>query len=282
MNKKTKRILRDIIRNILGWGLGLILLTPLFWMLSASFKNNDFDVFSFPIQWIPENPTFHAYEFIFKGSAYVNFMQSLGNSLLVVVAATAGSFLTCVLAAFAFSKMQFKGRNTIFLMFIFSMAIPGEMLFVPQFIVYNEIHVIDNLLALILPTVFANVFGVFMIRQSFVSIPNEMCEAAEIDGASKLTILFRIMVPLAKETIITFLLLQFTWVWNDYQGPLLWITSKENFTVTYTLSMLRSISDSGTPVLMAGSVLSLIPVLILFICFQKYFEKSVVSAGIKG
>jgi multiple sugar transport system permease protein len=125
-------------------------------------------------------------------------------------------------------------------------------------------------------------FGVFLIRQSFTAVPRELTEAAEIDGSSKLNTIFRIMVPLAKESIITFLLLQFTWVWNDYQGPLLWISSKDNYTVTFALAILRSVSDSGTPVLMAGSVLSLIPVVLLVVFFQKYFEKSVISAGIKG
>lgn len=280
--RKCADFARDLVRNLFGWGLGLALLMPLFWMLSASFKTNDFNVFSFPIQWIPEDPTSHAYEFIFKNATYVNFSQAVLNSLFVVLATGIGSFVTCVLAAYAFSKLNFKGRDALFMLFIVSMAIPGEMLFVPQLVVYNQLHVVDTLWSLILPSIFANVFGVFLIRQSFMAIPKELSEAAEMDGASQFTIAFRLMVPLAKETIITFLLLQFTWVWNDFQGPLLWITNKNNYTVTYALSMLRSISDSGTPVLMAGSILSLIPVLVLFVVFQKYFEKSVISAGVKG
>ena len=270
------------VHNALGWALGIVLLSPLFWMISASFKKNDFAVFSFPIEWIPMQPTLHAYQFIFKGSAYVNYIQSLLNSLFVVGLITAGSFLTCILAAYAFSKIQFAGRNAIFMFFIVCMAVPGEVLFVPTLAIFNVLGLIDTLWALIIPSIFANIFGVFLIRQNFASIPKELTEAAVIDGAPNLAILFRIMAPLAKESIITFLLLQFTWVWNDYQGPLLWINSKENYTVAYALAMLRSVSDSSTPVLMAGSVISLMPVIVLVVFFQKYFEKNVISAGIKG
>ena len=280
--ENSKNLIAALFRNFIIWIFGLILLTPLFWMIVASLKKDDLEVYSFPIKWIPEDPTLNAYKYIFSHVRYVNFPAALLNSTIVVVIVTIGSFITCVFAAYAFSKMQFKGRNKIFLLIIISMVIPGEMLFIPQFVIYQSLHLVDTLPVLMIGGIFVNAFGIFLIRQSFASIPDDLINSAKIDGASHLIIIKNIMVPLGKESIITFLLLQFTWVWNDYQGPLLWITSKKNYTATIALSMLRSTSDSGTPVAMAGSVLSIVPVIILFIVFQKYFEESVISTGIKG
>lgn len=280
--KKYGGLTVSVLKNLVVWGIGLILLTPLFWMISASFKSDDFEVYSFPIQWLPENPTFNAYKYIFTHVRYVNFPAALLNSTMVVTAVTIGSFITCVLAAYAFSKMNFRGRDKIFLLVIISMVIPGEMLFIPQFIIYQSLHLVDKLPVLMVGAIFANAFGLFMIRQSFSVVPNDIIDSATIDGASHITIVKKIMVPLGKQSIITFLLLQFTWVWNDYQGPLLWITSKKNYTATMALSMLKSMADSGTPVSMAGSVMSIIPVIVLFVIFQKYFEQNVISAAIKG
>lgn len=280
--KKYREFTASFFKNLMVWLIGLVLLAPLFWMISASLKRDDFEVYSFPIKWVPENPSLDAFKYIFTHVRYVNFPAALINSTIVVVAVTIGSFITCILAAYAFSKINFKGRDKIFLLVIISMVIPGEMLFIPQFVVYQSLHLVDKLPVLMIGAIFANAFGLFMIRQSFATIPNDIIDSATIDGASHFTIIKNVMIPLAKQSIITFLLLQFTWVWNDYQGPLLWITSKKNYTATIALSLLRSTSDAGTPVSMAGSVISILPVILLFIIFQKYFEQNIISAAVKG
>lgn len=280
--KKYGKLTVSLFKNLIIWLVGLVLLSPLFWMISASLKRDDFEVYSFPIKWLPENATLDAFKYIFTHVRYVNFPAALLNSTIVVIAVTIGSFITCILAAYAFSKIKFIGRDKVFLLIIISMVIPGEMLFIPQFVIYQSLHLVDKLPVLMVGAIFANAFGLFMIRQSFATIPNDIIDSATIDGASHFMIIKNIMIPLGKQSIITFLLLQFTWVWNDYQGPLLWITSKKNYTATIALSMLRSTSDSGTPVSMAGSVLSIIPVILLFIIFQKYFEQNIISAAVKG
>ncbi|MCG8499963.1 MAG: carbohydrate ABC transporter permease [Firmicutes bacterium] len=270
------------IKNIIMWCIALTLLMPLFWMLSASFKRDNIEVFSFPIKWIPENPTLDSYYFLFKPNPVVNISQSFMNSILVVLIISVASFFTCVFAAYAFSRMEFVGRDVIFIFVIISMAVPPELLIVPHFVTYSMMGVVDTLAVLCIGPIFANAFGTFLIRQTFLGIPKSIIESAKMDGASHLTTLFRIIVPLAKETIITFLLLQFTWVWNNYMGPLLWIKSSDKYTIPLAIKILQELSDAGTPVIMAGSVLSIVPIILIFITFQKYFEKSVISAGVKG
>lgn len=277
-----KKSALQVLKNILIWLVALGLLTPLFWMLSASFKNNDIEVFSYPIKWIPGNPTLHAYEYIFTHTQAVDLPRAFLNSTFVVLVVTIGSFITCVFAAYAFSKIQFRGSNMLFIMVILSLAIPGDVLLVPQFAIFQKIGVINHLSALYIVPVLSNAFGVFMIRQAFVNIPRDLTDSARIDGASHLSIIKNIMVPLSKESIITFLLLQFTWIWNDFQSPLLWISDQKKYTLPIALNMLKSFSDNGTPVVMAGSIITLVPIVIIFIVFQKYFEKSLISAGVKG
>ena len=274
---KQSSILGKVIIYALLVLLAFLMLTPFVWMLSASVKLNK-DVFSFPMQWIPKEWHWENYSTIWTRIPLLTFIL---NTFKLTIIVTVLQVLTSSFAAYAFSKLHFKGRNILFLGYIGTIAVPWQAYMVPQFMMMREFHLNNTHLAIILLQAFS-AFGVFLMRQFYEGIPDELCEAARIDGLSEYGIYRRIMLPLSLPAISTLVIFTFVNTWNDFLGPLIYLNSTELKTVQLGLRMFITQYSSDYNLIMAASVVSLIPVLIVFLSLQKYLLQGVASSGLKG
>lgn len=255
----------------------LFMLVPYVWMLSSSLKLNK-DVFVFPMQWIPENPRWVNFVDIWTRIPLGRFIYNTAKLSVIV---TILQLLTSSFAAYAFSKLRFRGRNTLFLGYIATIAIPWQAYMVPQFILMRYMGLNNTHLAIIFLQAFS-AFGVFLMRQFYQGIPDELCEAARIDGLSEYGIWARIMLPLSKPALSTLTIFTFVSTWNDFLGPMIYLTKTELKTIQIGLRMFISQYSAEYGLIMAASVVSIIPVLIVFLTLQRYFVQGVAASGIKG
>lgn len=276
-SKSKNRTAAQVITYALLLLLAVIMLVPFVWMISASLKQNK-DIFVIPYEWFTSSPRWQNYVDIWKKIPLATFTLNTVKLTLIV---TFLQILTSSFAAYAFSKLHFKGRNTLFLCYVATIAVPWQVYMVPQFIFMRRLGLADTHLAIIILQAFS-AFGVFMMRQFYQGIPDSLCEAARIDGMSEYRIYLKIMLPLSKPAISTLLIFTFVNTWNDFLGPLIYLTSERKKTLQLGLKMFISQYSAEYGLIMAASVLSLIPVLIVFLSLQKYFVEGVASSGVKG
>ena len=273
-----KAVLSKVILYIILIAIALMMIVPFLWMLSASIKS-DREVFQMnPFVWIPEVPKWKNYVDIWKK---IPFGKFVGNTVYLTIVVTFLQLLTSSFAAYSFAKLNFKHKKFLFLAYIATIAMPWQVYMVPQFIMMRSMGLNDKLLAIICLQAFS-AFGVFMMKQFYEGIPDDLCEAARIDGMSEYKIYAKIMLPLSKPALSTLTIFTFVATWNDYLGPLIYLKSQENKTIQLGLKMFISQYSSDYGLIMAGSVLSLIPVLVVFMCLQKFFVEGVASTGLKG
>ncbi|MGN0168742.1 MAG: carbohydrate ABC transporter permease [Acetatifactor sp.] len=273
-----KAVLGKVIVYVILILIALIMIIPFLWMLSASIKS-DREVFQMnPFVWIPENPKWSNYVDIWKKIPFARFVA---NTVFLTIVVTLLQLLTSSFAAYSFAKLNFRHKNGLFLAYIATIAMPWQVYMVPQFIMMRKMGLNDKLLAIICLQAFS-AFGVFMMKQFYEGIPDDLCEAARIDGMSEYRIYASIMLPLSKPALSTLTIFTFVATWNDYLGPLIYLKSQEKKTIQLGLKMFISQYSSDYGLIMAGSVLSLIPVLIVFLILQKYFVEGVASTGLKG
>jgi multiple sugar transport system permease protein len=258
-------------------GITFTMLTPFVWMLSASLKLNQ-DVFTFPIEWIPPHPRWQNYIDIWTKIPLALFIYNTSKLTVIV---TVLQLLTSSFAAYAFSKLDFKFKNTLFLGYIATIAMPWQVYMVPQFIMMREFGLNNTHLAMICLQAFS-AFGVFLMRQFYQSIPDELCEAARIDGMNEYQIWWKIMLPLSKPALSTLTIFTFVNTWNDFLGPMIYLTKTELKTIQIGLRMFISQYSAEYGLIMAASVVVLIPVLIVFLALQRFFVEGIASAGLKG
>ncbi|MDR2976235.1 MAG: carbohydrate ABC transporter permease [Streptococcaceae bacterium] len=273
---KEKKLAKVVIFIVLVL-LALLTLIPFIWMISSSFKTNN-DVFSIPIRWIPQ--TFHPenYITIWKQIPLATFFK---NTAILSIVITIIQLFTSSFAAYGFSKMKFKGRNLLFLAYIGTIAVPWQSYMIPQFIMMRKMGLTDNLMSLILLQAFS-AFGVFLLRQYYETIPESLSESARIDGLSEWGIYRRIILPLVKPAIASLTIITFVNTWNDYMGPFIYLTSDQNKTLQIGLKMFIGLYDSQYALIMAASVVSILPIAIVFLSMQKYFVEGIASSGVKG
>ncbi len=274
--KRSNAVSRVVIYAVLILITALMLI-PFIWMLSASLKMNK-DVFSFPIKWIPENPRWKNYIDIWTKIPLLTFVK---NSTKLTIIVTLLQLFTSSFAAYAFAKMNFKGKNLLFLGYIATIAVPWQAYMVPQFMMMRAWHLNNTHLAIICLQAFS-AFGVFLMKQFYEGVPSELCEAARIDGLTEYGIWFRVMLPLSKPALSTLTIFTFVSTWNDFLGPLIYLTKNEVKTIQIGLRMFISQYSAEYGLIMAASVIALIPVLIIFLALQKYFVQGVAATGIKG
>lgn len=275
--KNTKTRTMRVILYIVLIALALVMLVPFAWMLSASFKL-DKDVFVFPIQWIPANPRWQNYVDIWNKIPLSKFVL---NTAKLTVIVTFLQLLTSSFAAYAFAKLDFKGKDLLFLAYIATIAVPWQVYMVPQFMMMRSMGLADTHLAIICLQAFS-AFGVFMMKQFYEGIPTELCEAARIDGLNEFGIFQKIVFPLGKPAMATLTIFTFTNVWNDFMGPLIYLKTKELKTVQLGIRMFISQYGADYAWIMAASVCSLIPIVIVFLSCQRFFVEGVAASGIKG
>lgn len=255
----------------------IIMLLPFAWMLSASLKLSR-DVFAFPIEWIPSQPRWENYLDIWTKIPLALFIYNTSKLTIIV---TVLQLLTSSFAAYAFAKLHFPYKNTLFLGYIATIAMPWQVYMVPQFLLMREFGLNNTHLALICLQAFT-AFGVFLMRQFYMSIPTELCEAARIDGMNEYQIWAKIMLPLSKPALSTLTIFTFVTTWNDFLGPMIYLTRTELKTIQIGLRMFISQYSAEYGLIMAASVVALIPVLIVFLALQRFFVEGVASSGIKG
>ena len=273
-----KALIGKIIVYILLLIIAALMITPFLWMFSAAIKS-DREVFKInPFVFIPKVPKWSNYVDIWTKIPFAIFVE---NTFLLTIVVTTLQLLTSSFAAYSFAKLDFRHRNGLFLAYIATIAMPWQVYMVPQFILMRKMGLNDKLLAIICLQAFS-AFGVFLMKQFYEGIPDDLCEAARIDGMSEYQIYSRIMLPLSKPALATLIIFTFVNTWNDYLGPLIYLKTQEKKTIQLGLKMFISQYSSDYGLIMAGSMLSLIPVLIVFLCFQNYFVEGVASTGLKG
>ena len=268
---------KRILLYMLILALAAVMLVPFLWMISASLKLNK-DVFTYPVKWIPEKLEWSNYSKIWKEIPLLLFFK---NSAKLTIIITAIQVFTSSFAAYAFAKLHFKGRDLLFILYICTIAVPWQVYMVPQYIMVGKMSLTDSHLGMIMMQSFT-AMGVFLMRQFYTSIPDELCEAARIDGLTEYGIYFRVVLPLAKGGIATLIISSFVTVWNDFMGPLIYLSSLEKKTLQLGLRMFISQYSSEYNLIMAASIVSLIPVFVMFAALQKFFTEGIAASGIKG
>ena len=257
--------------------LAVLALIPFLWMISTSLKSRG-ALMSIPIEWIPAEPTLDAYTEVFSRFP---FLRTIGNSLFISVAFTLITLVSASMAAFAFAKLRFRGSGVILSIYIATMMIPTQVTMIPLFVVMNRLGLIDSYASVILPRMFKP-FAVFLLVQQMKTIPNDYLDAARIDGAGLFHIYFRVALPLCIPTLATLAVTTFMESWNDYLWPLLMLTDRNKMTLPIALSTLNGQYNTEYNVLMAGSLISMIPIIIIYIAAQKQFKAGLMAGGIKG
>lgn len=277
-SKRNKEIATKIIVYFILIIMAVLMIIPFLWMISASIKS-DREVFKMnPFVFIPEKPKWTNYRDIWTKIPLAVFVR---NTVVLTIVVTFLQLLTSSFAAYSFAKLKFKYKKTLFMAYIATIAMPWQVYMVPQFIMLRKMGLNDKLMAMVCLQAFS-AFGVFMMKQFYEGIPDELCEAARIDGMSEYGIYFKIMLPLSKPALSTLTIFTFVNTWNDYLGPLIYLRSESKKTIQLGLKMFISQYSSDYGLIMAGSVLSLIPLMVVFLIFQKYFVEGVAATGIKG
>ena len=280
---KFLRILDSVKFHALVMAIGFIMVYPLIWLFASSLKSND-TMFLNTYSLIPiKLDAAVNYLGAWKGVAGVSLLTFLGNSAFVTIVGTIGCVFASILAAYAFTRVHFRFSRFWFSCVLVTMMIPTQVMVVPQYIILKKMNLIDTRIALILPWFFGGGFFIFLLVQSLKAIPRELDEAAQIDGCGHFRILFNILVPVLKPSIVTASIFSFYWIWQDFFQPLIFMSTTSKFTLPLALNMYldpNSYNNYGS--LFAMSVISLLPILLFFIFFQKYLVDGIAMDGIKG
>ena len=270
---KTSRVLA---LHVVLYALALITVAPFVWMLLTSFKDLG-DILTYPPRWIPEHFIIDNYLSAFQAAPFGRYFA---NSVFVALVVTLGQVVTCSLAAFAFARLHFRGREVLFYIFLGTMMIPGQVIMIPSFMVLHWLGWIDTYAALIVPGL-ASAFGTFLLRQFFLTIPRDLEDAAAIDGCSRFGVLWRIILPLSKPALATLAVFTFMGVFNDFLWALIVINSDELKTVQLGLPIFRDRYQTDWGQLMAASTVATMPILMVFFFAQKYFIRGITLSGLK-
>lgn len=260
--------------------LTVVFVAPLLWMLSTSFKTRPGST-QFPLTWIPREFSTNGYETIFNTTTQTPVLRWFANSMIAASGHTLLVLVTASLAGYALARMRFPGRNLAFAVIVGTLFIPQFVFIMPNYLIVDYFGWLDTILAVLVPGA-AGAFGVFFLRQFFLSLPKELEEAALIDGANRLQIFLRVILPLSKPPLATLAVLSFLVNWNDFLWPVYVLISPESQTLPPGLSTLQSAYNTNYPVIMAGGVVASIPVLIMFFIAQKYIIEGVSRSGLKG
>jgi len=282
-----QRNLYAVIMYIVLIGLGITFMLPLFWMLTAALRGDGEVVYTIPVSWFPTK-SFHFENFVrvFVSGKYPLWVPAW-NTIRLVLINVVGSVISSALVAFAFARLRFKGRDFLFNVVILTMLMPGIVLLIPSFLLYNQLGWYGTYLPLWVPSFFGAPFYIFIMRQYMRSFPRELDDAARIDGCSYLGIFWHIILPLSKPVLVVVAIFTFQGVWNDFTGPLIYLNDSSKFTLQIALdyfnrSIFSGTSQSTTHLVMAASLISIVPLLITYFFVQKTLIGGIASVGIKG
>lgn len=280
MSKQHAFLVKAVIIYLFVIIIGALTALPFGWMLSTSFKLPS-EAVTVPPQWIPNPFTWENYTALFT-SSFLSFPRFIFNSVKIAVLVVVGRLLICALGGYGFARLEFPGRDAAFALLLASLMIPGMVMVFPLYFAYAKIGWIDTHWPLIIPPIVANTFGTFLLRQFFMTIPKDLEDAAVVDGASHLWIFWRIMLPLSGPVLATLAIFTFMGSWNDFFDPLIYLNRTDNFTLTVGLAFFNDSAATQYTRLMAGVVISLIPMLAVYSFAQKYFTRGITLTGIRG
>lgn len=275
--KARKRIYNVIIQIVLIV-MAALAIFPFLWMISTSLKGAE-EAFAYPPSLIPETFRWENYK---KALTDLPFDKAYFNSLKLAVINVTGQVVTSAMAGYALGKLKFKGSNVVFGGFIAVMMVPYTVISIPLFLIFSELNLIDTHLAIILMTFAYMPMGVFLCRQFIMALPDELMEAAIIDGANYGSIFFRIIIPLIKPALASLGIFSFMWNWNSFYTPLIFLNSQDKFTVPLLLNMFKGKYTVDWSLIMAASTISIIPVLIVYLFAQKHIIEGITITGLKG
>ena len=278
---KKSRKFQTILITVILMFMSLFCIFPFYWMILNSFKQ-PMEIFKVPVDIFTFNLTLDSYKEVFNyGNGLI--WRAYLNSLLIASLSTIGTLFTSSLAAFSFAKMKFKGSKAFYALFIATLMVPGQVTTLPLFVIFSQVGLVDSLVPLILPGVMINTYGVFMLRQFIVSIPNELLEAAEVVGCSLFKKYVLIILPLLKPSLVTLGLFTFIGSWNNYFGQLIYLTSEKYTTIPLLIAGLKETHMTGVEWgrIMAATTLSVVPIAIVYLKCQKYFVQGIATTGIK-
>ncbi|KGE70839.1 hypothetical protein DC28_15305 [Spirochaeta lutea] len=259
--------------------IGILALLPFLWMVSTSLKSRE-AIYTIPIRWIPQEPSLDAYKALFT-LANLDFFRGLFNSFYVSALLTFIPLITSAMAAFVFAKIEFKGRQLLFQLFIATMMIPGAITMIPNFITLRSVGLLNTYSALVLPAM-SNAFAIFFMRQTMIGIHDSYIEAAIMDGASLPRIFIHVILPLSTPVLFTMGLFNFMGAWNGFLWPLIVLSDRSKWTLQLGLANLGSQFYNYQHYLMAGALVSIVPIIVVYLISQRYVEKGLASGGIKG
>lgn len=263
--------------HLLLLGGAIVMVIPFIWMLSTSFKASG-QTFVYPPQWIPNPFVWQNYPDMW---AALPFNWFVVNSLKIATLATIGQLISCSMGAFAFSVLRFRGRDTLFLILLATLMIPRQVTLIPNFILFSKIGWVGTHLPLWVPAFWGGAFGTFLLRQFYLTIPLDLAESARIDGANLFQIFSHIYLPLSKPALATLAIFTFMWTWNDLLNPLIYVSELNQLTLTVGLTLFRNQYVGKWTLMMAGAVVSILPILLVFFFAQKYFIQGIAMSGIK-
>ena len=259
-------------------GIAILMLFPLLWLIGTAFKSPTEDIFSFPPQLLPSQPTFENFQTVWDTYP---FGQYITNSAIVAVLSVSLNLLFCSLAAYPLARLNFRGRELIFALIVATIIIPFQIVMIPLYIMAVNLGLRNSYLGIILPNI-ATAFGIFLLRQAFKGVPKELEEAARIDGCSELGIWWHVMIPAIRPALVTLAIFVFIGSWSDFLWPLIVLDRPEYYTLPLGVANLAGTFSLDWRLVAAGSVISITPVLLLFMFLQKYIIDTDISSGVKG
>ncbi|ECB9828913.1 carbohydrate ABC transporter permease [Listeria monocytogenes] len=261
---------------------GLAMIYPVLWMVTGSLKNNS-EILTGSLNLIPPAWRWDNFTIGWKGFGGISFGRFFTNSMIVTSLSTLGTVLSSACVAYAFTRINFKFKSFWFAVMLATMMIPGQIILIPQYIIYNKLGMVGTYIPLVLPHWFGQAFFIYQMVQFMVSIPKELDEAAYMDGCTKYSIFTKIIFPLLKPAIVTTIIIQFYWKWDDFMGPLIYLNKPKSYTVSLALKMFAdSSSRTDFGAMFAMSTVSLLPVFIIFLIFNKYLVEGISTSGLKG
>ena len=277
MRRKRSGLLSNIIFYVVSVALAVMVVIPFYWMIITSLKSKG-ALMALPIQWIPHHPTLQSYRKVFS---LFPFGKAILNSLFVSITFTVITVLSSSMAAFAIAKIRFKGAGVFFRMYLMSMMIPTQITLIPLFIIMSRLNLTNTYTSVISPSIFS-AFSIFLLVQNLRSLPDDFMEAARIDGASLWTTFFRVIMPMEKPVLATLVITTFMGAWNDYLWPLVMLSDKNKMTLTLALNTLNGQYGTEYNVLMAGCLISMIPIIVVYIIAQTQMKQGITAGGVKG
>lgn len=278
MTPKQKKTALTVLVTFTGLTVAAVMIFPILWLLMSSFKTSS-ELFSYPLHFLPEVFSLNSYKEVIEGG----FLQYIKNSLFIAVV---GTIITVVISAMcgyalAIYRQEIKYSNKVFAVFLLGTLIPGEILTISQFTVISEIGLYNNIWGVILPVV-TTTTGIFMYRQHYMSIPLSLVESARLDGASEFKIFTHIMMPLGSAVTVTLIIFSFVWRWNDYVLPLIVLSDQKKFTIQIAIKSFIGTMGVNWNAILAASILSILPIIIIFMFLQKYITGGIATTGVKG